>query len=405
MKPIHYLLALLAIPVFMHSSCDNETKKGGGNAMISGKFENSKGDTLFLTDVSQSTFEVIDSVIAGEDGSFEFHPLITHTGFYNISIGKFGQQFATVILSASDTVSVSGDAHNLGYTWKTEGSNDAKRFNEFNTFITGLEKKRQPLMNRLDSLQRTFQVLVSMLKKEDSAKVDSLDKVFGDIFTVTQARLNSIDSTGAIFVREFIDKDPGSFANIPALRLLEPFDNFSYWEKTTAALEQNPKYKGAPNVKMLRQLVEQERPFCKGQTPPEIALADPTGKTLQLTSLKGKIVLIDFWASWCGPCMAELPNVVANYKKHHDQGFEVFSVSLDSDRNAWTKAIKDKGLVWPYHCSDLKQWKSSVVTTYNIKSIPKTLLLDRDGKVIDRDLRGDALSQKLDEIFAADSKK
>jgi thiol-disulfide isomerase/thioredoxin len=391
MKNIAYLLLPLLVLASSFSGCDDNKKKGNGNAEVHGKFANSAGDTLFLVDVSQSTFKVLDSVIAGENGEFDFYPLITYKGFYNVQVGKTSQQFATLIIGPGDKLTVEGDAKNLGYTWKTDGSEDARRFNEFNTYMSGLEKQRQPHMERMDSIQRTFQVLVSMLRREDSAKIDSLDKVFGDIYTETNQRLASLDSVGAIFV-------PGSFANIPALRLLEPFDNFAYYEKTLAALEKD--YANAPNVKMLRDYVERERPFSKGTVPPEIAMSDPTGVVYRLSSLKGKVVLIDFWASWCAPCRVELPNVVKNYKKYHDQGFEVFSVSLDSDKNAWIAAIAKDKLTWPYHVSDLRQWQSAVVPLYRIREIPKTILLDREGRIIDRDLKGEALSAKLDEIFA-----
>lgn len=393
-------IAFFALVVFSIVSCGSNGKaSGGGNSMISGKLSNSKGDTLFLVDVSKSEFKVIDSVVTGEDGSFEFHPNLIYKGFYNIDVGKSSQQFATLILEPNDTINFSGDAKNLGYSWKAEGSKDALRFAQLNDFIISLEKKRQPYKERLDSIQRTFQVQVSLIKQGDSAKVDSLDKIFGAIYESTQAQLQVVEEEGAAFVRDFINHDSASFANIPALRLLEPFDNLAYYEKVVKALE--VKYKNAPNVKMLSEFLERERPFCKGQTPPEIALADPTGKIIRLSSLKGKVVLVDFWASWCGPCRKELPNVVANYKKYHDKGFEVFSVSLDKDKTLWTDAIKKEGLVWPYHVSDLQEWQSSVVPLYRIKGIPKTVLLDRDGKIIDRDLRAEALSQKLEEVFAS----
>ncbi len=389
-----FFLSLVACFLF---SC-NEAKRSGGNAMISGKLSNSKNDTLFLVDVSKAEFKVIDSVITSEDGSFDFHPNIIYKGFYNIDVGKSGAQFATLILEAGDTIKFSGDAKNLGYSWKAEGSKEALRFADLNNFIMSLERKRQPYKETLDSLQRTFQVDVSLLPKNDSMKVDSLDKVFSAIYESTQAQLQVVETQGAGFVRSFIDQDSSSFANIPALRLLEPFDNLAYYDKVVKSLE--VKYKDAPNVKMLSEFVERERPFCKGQTPPEIALPDVNGKILRLSSMKGNVVLLDFWASWCGPCRAELPNVVKNYKKYHDKGFEVFSVSLDDKKTDWTDAIKKDGLIWPYHVSDLLKWNSSVVELYKIKGIPKTILLDRNGKIIDRDLRGDALSQKLDEIFA-----
>jgi thiol-disulfide isomerase/thioredoxin len=132
---------------------------------------------------------------------------------------------------------------------------------------------------------------------------------------------------------------------------------------------------------------------------PEITMADTTGKMLKLSNLKGKVVLIDFWASWCGPCRRENPNVVKLYEEYKGKGFEVFSVSLDQDRERWIRAIKDDGLVWTNHVSDLKYWQNEAARLYQVSSIPRTVLLDKEGNIIARDLRGPALEAKLKEVF------
>ena len=136
-----------------------------------------------------------------------------------------------------------------------------------------------------------------------------------------------------------------------------------------------------------------------GMEAPEIALADTTGTVRRLSDLRGKVVLIDFWASWCRPCRAENPNVVRMYMKYRDQGFEVFSVSLDNDHDKWTQAIRADGLLWPNHVSDLRGWGSAAGKTYGISSIPATVLVDREGNVLARNLRGQQLEQTLKEIF------
>ena len=136
-----------------------------------------------------------------------------------------------------------------------------------------------------------------------------------------------------------------------------------------------------------------------GMEAPEISMKDTEGNIRRLSDLRGKVVMIDFWASWCGPCRRENPNVVKLYKKYHDKGFEIYSVSLDKEKSAWLKAIKDDGLVWPTHVSDLKGWTSSGGKTYGIMSVPSTVLVDKDGKIIARNLRGPELERKLAEIF------
>ena len=136
-----------------------------------------------------------------------------------------------------------------------------------------------------------------------------------------------------------------------------------------------------------------------GAIAPEIALPNPAGDTIRLSSTRGEYVLLDFWAAWCPPCRTENPHLAELYKKYHQEGFEIFQVSLDQTREAWLDGISEDKIGDWIHVSDLQYWSSSVVTLYGIESIPANYLLDSDGRIIDSNLRGEALTQKLAEIF------
>ncbi len=209
---------------------------------------------------------------------------------------------------------------------------------------------------------------------------------------------------------EFTQAQAASTAKIKALIPLMGSHLVALWatnflpaEKEMASLvdiadrlgKARPKH---PQVQQFVNNLQRLQGVNEGAMAPEINLATPAGPTLALSSLRGKYVLIDFWASWCGPCRRENPNVVKTYATYKDKGFEIFGVSLDQNREAWLKAIETDKLVWK-HVSDLQYWNSAGAQAYQVNSIPQTFLVDPTGRIIAKGLRGAALDNYLAKLF------
>ena len=196
-------------------------------------------------------------------------------------------------------------------------------------------------------------------------------------------------------VIKMIDENPSSPVCIFFIDLLNTEKYLSYHEKLSEGIK---KYDYNSYVSDFIKKTQNIKNLAVGQPAPEIALKNPDGDIVKLSSLKGQYVLIDFWASWCRPCRMENPNVVKLYAKYHSKGFEIYGVSLDKSRESWIKAIEDDKLTW-VHVSDLQFWQSEGAKTYNVQGIPHTVLIDKEGNIMEIGLRGESLKQKLEEIF------
>lgn len=255
--------------------------------------------------------------------------------------------------------------------------------NEVEYFIAEYFKKANldnPEFNRIPYLFESFkefsQVIASVGLDQNVVK-DIIDKNMEMVPDSTQAMRYAL---GGVIIGLQAKKHP------------------SFSEYASQFIEKFGANTDAVSLDRLKDQMEQAKSFVPGGSAPEIEMETPEGKMMKLSELRGKVVLIDFWASWCGPCRKENPNVVRVYEKYKSEGFEILGVSLDQTKEKWEAAIAKDGLTW-HHVSDLKGWQNEAAQSFGVRSIPDTVLLDKEGKIIARNLRGSALEQKLDQIF------
>jgi thiol-disulfide isomerase/thioredoxin len=372
------LLFLLTFSLAFAACKDNSIK-------ISGKINNQlKGEYLMLQELKANSLETVDSLKLSENGEFSFKKEISYPTFYLLKTSN--ENFLTILSEPGENLKISAEYNKLGIPESIKGSEGTQKMIDYN-------KALKNTIDKLGGLQEIY---------SQNSGSPELDKVMATLDSTAQNYLKEIN----IYTKKYIDENITSLVSLVALYqqvalqvyVLNPLEDLKYFVKVDSSL-----FKLYPESEPVKALHEQVKELVdrvgieKGTD--AVQSSAPAGEIIKLSSTRGKVVLLDFWAAWCPPCRRENPNLVMAYNTYKSKGFEIFQVSLDKTREEWVKGIEQDYLGRWIHVSDLKYWNSSVVSQFNIKSIPYNMLLDRDGKVIATNLRGENLMKKLAEVI------
>lgn len=389
-KNLKYIPFYAVLAVFVFTGCRKNT------FTITGTIEGAgKGEHLLLREVKPGVLEPVDSVIPEQNGSFAFRAETQTPSFYVLSMGS--DDFLTLLAAPGEKIRVTASRRSLASPSEVSGSAGT-------TVMVDFRNQQQQVVSELENLTKVYND--SILSMRLPLIMDSLDRKAAGIVAgfrgkaVTLLEANSSSMVSVYLLNQQV---------VPGLQLFDPAKDQQIYYRVDSLLY--AQYPESDLVLDLHNFVSGLRQSASltgtsgaaigvGDMLPDIALPDPDGDTISLSSKRGRIVLVDFWAAWCPPCREENPELVKLYDMYHYRGFDIYQVSLDQRKEDWTGAIRNDRLGRWAHVSDLKYRDSEVVKRFGLSEIPANYLIDREGRVIAVNLRGPMLRKKLEELFS-----